>query len=222
MDEMGRYMDNIFVEQLRRSLKHEEVYLNAYASVAKAKAGIGAWFGFHNKERQHQSLSDRTPRQAYEAECLWIWGPRRWPTGCVAALVDFGAACRKSASSGASGQNSTPFVQQPPRQDGMAHPIHDRRQVEEAPCHGDVGDVGAPDLIDPLDGNPAEPVGADLVGWRQLARVQPLIDRRKAGEPQRALDPLCGRRYGPRSRATSSSAATRKTAAPGIADRPAS
>jgi putative transposase len=39
-------MDNIFVERLWRSLKFEEVYLNAYASVAEAKAGIGSWLGF--------------------------------------------------------------------------------------------------------------------------------------------------------------------------------
>ena len=43
MDGKGRYMDNIFVERLWRSLKYEEVYLNAYASVAEAKAGIGSW-----------------------------------------------------------------------------------------------------------------------------------------------------------------------------------
>ena len=46
-------MDNIFVERLWRSLKHEEVYLNAYASVAEAKAGIGGWLSFYNNERQH-------------------------------------------------------------------------------------------------------------------------------------------------------------------------
>jgi putative transposase len=46
MDGKGRYMDNIFVERLWRSLKYEEVYLNAYASVAEAKTGIGAWFWF--------------------------------------------------------------------------------------------------------------------------------------------------------------------------------
>src|SRR5271166_5991911 len=43
MDGKGRCMDNIFVERLWRSLKYEEVYLHAYASVAEAKAGIGAW-----------------------------------------------------------------------------------------------------------------------------------------------------------------------------------
>jgi putative transposase len=81
MDGKGRYMDNIFVERLWRSLKYEEVYLNAYASVAEAKAGIGSWLGFYNQERQHQSLGYRTPRQAYEAERPWICGRSASPTG---------------------------------------------------------------------------------------------------------------------------------------------
>jgi putative transposase len=74
MDGKGRCMDNIFVERLWRSLKYEEVYLNAYTSVAEARTGIGAWFSFYNEERQHQSLGYRTPQQIYE-ESLWICGP---------------------------------------------------------------------------------------------------------------------------------------------------
>jgi hypothetical protein len=75
-------MDNIFVERLWRSLKYEEVYLHAYASLAEAKAGIGAWLGFYNEERQHQSLGYRTPQQIYQ-EDLWIWGRSALPTGCA-------------------------------------------------------------------------------------------------------------------------------------------
>src|SRR5215470_16714701 len=56
MDGKGRCMDNIFVERLWRSLKYEEVYLHAYATVAEARTGIGAWLSFYNDERQHQSL----------------------------------------------------------------------------------------------------------------------------------------------------------------------
>src|SRR5437762_3018286 len=91
MDGQGRYMDNIFVERLWRSLKYEEVYLNAYASVAEAKAGIGSWLGFYNEERQHQSLGYRTPRQAYEAESRWICGRSASPTGCAFAHIPTGA-----------------------------------------------------------------------------------------------------------------------------------
>ena len=90
MDGKGRYMDNIFVERLWRSLKYEEVYLNAYDSVAQAKAGIGDWLGFYNEERQHQSLGYRTPRQAYEAECRWICGRSASPTGCAFAHISTG------------------------------------------------------------------------------------------------------------------------------------
>jgi len=75
-------MDNIFVERLWRSLKYEEVYLNAYATVAEAKAGIGCWLEFYNTERQHQSLGYRTPRQIYQ-DGLWICGRSALPTGCA-------------------------------------------------------------------------------------------------------------------------------------------
>jgi putative transposase len=82
MDGKGRCMDNIFVERLWRSLKYEEVYLHAYATVAEAKAGISAWLSFYNEERQHQSLGYRTPRQIYQ-EGLWICGRSALPTGCA-------------------------------------------------------------------------------------------------------------------------------------------
>jgi putative transposase len=90
MDGKGRYTDNIFVERLWRSLKYEEVYLNAYGSVAEAKLAIGSWLGFYNEERQHQSLGYRTPRQAYEAECRWICGRSASPTGCAFAHIPTG------------------------------------------------------------------------------------------------------------------------------------
>jgi putative transposase len=93
MDGKGRFMDNIFVERLWRSLKYEEVYLNAYASVAEARTGIGAWLGFYNEERQHQSLGYHTPRQIYE-ESLWICGQSASPTGCASP------ASRASSESG--------------------------------------------------------------------------------------------------------------------------
>src|SRR5207253_7717892 len=56
MDGKGRCMDNIFVERLWRSLKYEEVYLNAYATVAEAKAGIGVWLDFYNPASLNPSL----------------------------------------------------------------------------------------------------------------------------------------------------------------------
>jgi putative transposase len=61
MDGKGRYIDNIFIERLWRSLKYEEVYLHAYADVPEARAGIGRYLDFYNLERPHQSLGYQTP-----------------------------------------------------------------------------------------------------------------------------------------------------------------
>src|SRR4051812_18129042 len=81
MDGKGRCMDNIFVERLWRSLKYEDIYLHAYASVAEAKAGIGDWLHFYTEERLHQAHGYRTPRQIYEGQCRWIWGRSAAPNG---------------------------------------------------------------------------------------------------------------------------------------------
>ena len=61
----GRYLDNIFIERLWRSLKYEEVFLKAYATVAEARHGIGDWLSFYNDERPHQALEYRTPREVF-------------------------------------------------------------------------------------------------------------------------------------------------------------
>lgn len=65
MDGRGRWIDNVFVERLWRSLKYEEVYLKAYDSIAEARAGIAAWIEFYNFERPHQALGYRTPWEAF-------------------------------------------------------------------------------------------------------------------------------------------------------------
>ena len=70
MDGKGRCMDNVFIERLWRSLKYEEVYLNAYENVADAKAGIGSWISFYNVSRPHQALDYRTPTEILAG--LWI------------------------------------------------------------------------------------------------------------------------------------------------------
>src|SRR3954453_1587248 len=74
-------MDKIFIERLWRSLKYENVYLHAYASVAEAKAGIDAWLHFYNEERLHQAHGYRTPRQIYEEQCPWTSGRSAAPNG---------------------------------------------------------------------------------------------------------------------------------------------
>lgn len=67
MDGKGRWVDNVFVERLWRSLKYEEVYLKAYETVAEARLSIGNYFRFYNAERRHQSLNRRTPDQVYSS-----------------------------------------------------------------------------------------------------------------------------------------------------------
>jgi len=65
MDGKGCWRDNVFVERLWRSVKYEEVYLHAYASVPEARAGIGRYFDFYNRVRPHSSLGCRTPDDIY-------------------------------------------------------------------------------------------------------------------------------------------------------------
>ena len=74
MDGKGRYLDNIFVERLWRSVKYEEVYLKAYQNGTEARQGIAAYLGFYNRERPHQALGYRTPGQVFEEE---------QPTSCL-------------------------------------------------------------------------------------------------------------------------------------------
>ena len=65
MDGKGRYLDNIFVERLWRSVKYEEVYLKAYRNGSEARRGIDAYLDLYNRERPHQSLGYRTPAQVF-------------------------------------------------------------------------------------------------------------------------------------------------------------
>ena len=54
-------MDNVFIERLWRSLKHEDIYLKGFADGREAHAGIASWFAFYNTGRPHQALGNRTP-----------------------------------------------------------------------------------------------------------------------------------------------------------------
>jgi putative transposase len=70
MDGKGRWVDNVFVERLWRSVKYEEVYLKAYASIAEAKQGLKQYFSFYNSQRPHQGLGGKTPDDAYFSNLL--------------------------------------------------------------------------------------------------------------------------------------------------------
>lgn len=66
-DGKGRFMDNIFVERLWRSLKYEEIYLKAYQHVPEAQVGIGSYLWRYNEQRPHQALRYRTPIEVYQS-----------------------------------------------------------------------------------------------------------------------------------------------------------
>jgi putative transposase len=65
MDGKGRVFDNIFIERLWRTVKHEEVYLKDYASVREAIRGLADFFRRYNEERPHSALGDQTPYEVY-------------------------------------------------------------------------------------------------------------------------------------------------------------
>jgi putative transposase len=73
MDGRGRWMDNVFIERLWRSLKYEDIYLKHYADGHEAKAGIALWVAFYNTQRPHQALDHRPP--------MAVW--RQGVTGCL-------------------------------------------------------------------------------------------------------------------------------------------
>jgi putative transposase len=65
MDGKGRWRDNVFVERIWKSIKYEEVYLHAYASVTEARTSIHRYLEFYNSVRPHSSLKALTPDQVY-------------------------------------------------------------------------------------------------------------------------------------------------------------
>jgi putative transposase len=65
MDGKGRALDNVFVERLWRTVKHEDVYLKEYESVAECRAGLTAFFDRYNTQRPHQSLGYRYPKDVF-------------------------------------------------------------------------------------------------------------------------------------------------------------
>ena len=65
MDGRGRWMDNVFIERLWRSLKYECVYLREFETGTQARKEIGTWITYYNEERPHSALGDRTPAEAY-------------------------------------------------------------------------------------------------------------------------------------------------------------
>ena len=67
MDGRGRWMDNVFIERLWRSLKYECVYLHAFETGSELRAGLTHWISYYNTRRPHSALSGLTPDEAFNA-----------------------------------------------------------------------------------------------------------------------------------------------------------
>ena len=65
MDGKGRWMDNVMIERLWRSLKYECIYLHAFETGSEVRQGLKKWINFYNTQRPHSSLDDKTPNEAY-------------------------------------------------------------------------------------------------------------------------------------------------------------
>jgi putative transposase len=65
MDGRGRWIDNVFIERLWRSVKYEQVYLHAYTNGTEARAALTRYFSFYNARRSHQALGYRRPDEVY-------------------------------------------------------------------------------------------------------------------------------------------------------------
>ena len=70
MDGKGRWMDNVFIERLWRSLKYEDIYLHEYASMLDMETGVDKWFARYNSWRPHQTLKNYTPDVVYNGEVI--------------------------------------------------------------------------------------------------------------------------------------------------------
>jgi len=82
MDGKGRWMDNVFIERLWRSVKYEDIYLREYATLPDLVAGLKPWFERYNQWRPHQTLGNRTPNQVHETSQL---PPNETPSEDLAA-----------------------------------------------------------------------------------------------------------------------------------------
>jgi len=75
MDGKGRWMDNVFIERLWRSLKYEDLYIKGYADGAELRAGLGQWFDFYNHQRPHMALDNRAPMAVWREAMVGVLPP---------------------------------------------------------------------------------------------------------------------------------------------------
>jgi len=65
MDGNGRWVDNVFIERLWKSVKYEDIYLKAYGSMAEVREGLAIYFRLYNDNRWHQNFDRKTPAMVY-------------------------------------------------------------------------------------------------------------------------------------------------------------
>jgi len=65
MDGKGRWMDNVFIERLWKSVKYEDIYIRAYGSMTEVRKGLASYFQFYNEKRWHQNFDRKTPAMVY-------------------------------------------------------------------------------------------------------------------------------------------------------------
>jgi putative transposase len=70
MDGKGRWMDNVFIERLWRSVKYEEIYIKEHATILELRRGLQAWFDRYNHWRPHENLRNHTPAQVYQTTVM--------------------------------------------------------------------------------------------------------------------------------------------------------
>ena len=65
MDGKGRWMDNVFIERLWKSVKYEDIYLKSYGSMTEVKRDLSLYFKFYNEKRWHHNFDKKTPGMVY-------------------------------------------------------------------------------------------------------------------------------------------------------------
>ena len=123
MDGRGRAFDNIFVERLWRSVKHEDVYLKGYATVGELMIGLIEYFTFYNGERPHQSLGNKTPDVVY-----------RTATDGGAMILDKYPRAEKEEKSKTATSGTAPILELQAKKKEKAKPGQRRPAASEVQC----------------------------------------------------------------------------------------
>ena len=113
MDGRGRWMDNVFIERLWRTVKHEDVYLRCYENPKQLRAGLDRFFRYYNEQRPHQALEYETPAEIHRA--TRGWNPeigrspfhRPAPTNCQRSILAAGGSPPEEGPAGPQDRGTT-------------------------------------------------------------------------------------------------------------------